>query len=71
VIYEVRANLFFANPDEARGFYHDCELALDKTMVVNPDSPNSEHPFISLIESHHDEDPNGECRLLVSHSKYS
>jgi len=71
MIYEVRSNLFFAEADEAKDFYHDCEVALDKTMVVNPDSPNSEHPVIELIENHHDENPNGECSLLLSEKKFT
>jgi len=69
LIYQVRANLFFTEADEARDFYHDCELALEKSQVVNPASPNSEYPVIDLIENHHDEDPNASCNLLLTDTK--
>lgn len=66
MIYQVTANLFFVDPDEAFDFYHDCELALGKASIVNPDSPNTEHSTIQLIMNHHDENPNASCELLGS-----
>ena len=66
MIYQVRANLYFDESDEARDFFHDCELAYPKSITVNPDSPESELPTIELIENHHDEDPNRPCVVLSS-----
>jgi len=66
MIYQVRANLFFDEQDEARDFYHDCELALPKGISVNPGTDYSEVSVIELIENHHDEDPHAPCHLLAS-----
>lgn len=65
MIYQVRANLYFVKPDEARDFYHDCVLAFAKSTIVNPDSVNTEHSTLEQIENHHDEDPNGPCWLMA------
>ena len=65
MIYQVRANLFFASEDEARDFYHDCDVAFPKSIMVNPDTVCPEISVIELIENHHDEDPNGPCSLLA------
>ena len=64
MLYQVRANLFFDEEDEARDFYHDCQLAFHKAIAVNPDTTNRENSEIELIENHHDEDPNSPCLLL-------
>lgn len=64
MIYQVRANLFFDIQDEANDFYHDCQLALLKSTMVNPDSENTEFATIELIENYHDENPNQPCSLL-------
>lgn len=63
MIYQVRADLFFDSHDEARDFYHDCELAFAKSISVNPDQDNAEFAVIELIENHHDTDPNEPCIL--------
>lgn len=64
MLYQVRANLFFASEDEARDFLHDCEVALPKSTVVNPNSQNLEFGSIELIENNHDQDPNQPCEIL-------
>lgn len=64
MIYQVRANLFFASQDEANDFLHDCELALAKSTNVNQGEPNEELSIAELIENHHDENPNAPCSLL-------
>lgn len=66
MFYQVRANLYFTIEDEARDFYHDCELALGKTGVINPDGLNIEYSVIELIENNHDHDPNQPCELIES-----
>lgn len=64
MIYQVRANLFFDKEDEARDFYHDCELALAKSRTLNPNKRNTELGVIELIENHHEDDPHSECSYL-------
>lgn len=65
MIYQVRANLYFDEHDEAVDFYHDCEVAFPKSIIVNPDSENAEFALIELIENHHDDDPNSPCDIEV------
>lgn len=64
MIYQVTANLYFNIEDEAKDFFHDCELAYHKAIPVNPGNDNAEFNTIELIENHHDEDPNQSCTLL-------
>lgn len=71
MIYQVRASLFFTLEDEARDFYHDCEVAFPKATTINPDQVNLEESVIELIECHHDEDPTSPCPLLASERKIS
>lgn len=66
MIYQVTANLFFDTHDEAVDFYHDCEVALPKSTIVNPTSQNAEFSIIQLIHNHHDDDPNQPCDLEAS-----
>ncbi|MBA7663564.1 hypothetical protein ES703_71609 [subsurface metagenome] len=66
MIYQVRANLYFTKEDEAKDFYHDCELAFFKDTAISSDSLAAEFSIIELIENHHDEDPNAPCCLLAS-----
>lgn len=61
MIYQVRANLFFEDKDEARDFYHDCILALENAVVVHPGEANQECSEISLLHCRHDEAPNHPC----------
>lgn len=65
MIYQVRANLYFQYLDEAKDFYHDSELALEKSTSVNPDSPNAEYGTIEFIQNHHDENPTSPCLLTL------
>lgn len=66
MFYQVRANLFFAEEDEALDFYHDCELALLKTGLINPLAENIEFSTIELINNNHDHDPNQPCEVRKS-----
>ena len=66
MIYQVRANLFFDEQDEANDFYHDCELAWAKSDCLNPGLENFEPGTIELIENHHDDDPNEPCVVIQS-----
>ena len=66
MIYQVRANLFFNEEDEARDFLYDCERAFPKSIILNPDSEAVEYSTIEEIENHHDEEPNAPCTLLRS-----
>lgn len=61
MIYEVRATMFFDEEDEARDFFHDCEIALEKAIVVNPDTPNQQCSTADLILCRHDEHPTQPC----------
>lgn len=65
MFYQVRANLLFTEEDEAKDFYHDCEVALAKTDFINPGQPNEEFSIAELLENHHDQDPNIPCELLA------
>lgn len=64
MIYEVRADLFFDSEDEARDFYHDCELALAKSHNVNQDQSNMEYSIAELINNRHDEHPGYPCSVI-------
>lgn len=61
MIYEVRARLFFTKEDEAKDFYHDCEVAYPKATDINTDTVASEFSIVELIENHHDEAPTSPC----------
>lgn len=61
MIYQVRANLYFAQKDEATDFAHDCEVAMAKAVVVNPDTPEQEGCSVELIKCYHDETPSKPC----------
>lgn len=63
MIYQVRANLYFSEQDEAKDFYHDCDVAFPKATSVNPDTEHAEFSVIELIENHHDESPHTPCLL--------
>lgn len=61
MIYQVRATLFFDKEDEAKDAFHDCEKALAKSVVVNPESENRERPRVELLKCYHDEVPTRPC----------
>lgn len=64
MIYQVRANLYFTEHDEAVDFYHDCQVAFDKSTIVNPGTKAQEPGIIELIQNHHDENPTVDCYLI-------
>jgi len=64
MIYEVRATLFFEEADEADDFFHDCQTALPKSIVVHPCEANMEFGTIDKLECHHEEDPNAPCHVI-------
>jgi len=64
MIYQVRANIYFNDKDEARDFYHDCEVAYPKGIDLNPDTVATEFSIVQLIENHHDESPNAPCDCI-------
>lgn len=66
MFYQVRANLLFTSEDEAKDFYHDCELALPKAGAINPLQENAEFSLIELIANNHDEAPTKLCTLIKS-----
>lgn len=63
MIYEVRATMFFDELDEADGFFHDCEVALPKSVVVNPGQENQECSYADFIQCRHDAHPAEPCTL--------
>lgn len=68
MFYQVITNLYFTDEDEARDFYHDCQLAFAKAGVINPGSENTECSTIELIKNNHDQDPNQPCELIDGNS---
>ena len=68
MIYQVRANLLFDKEDEAKDFYHDCELAQAKSTVINSDTPALEFSSIDLLISNHELKPPKPSILLNSKS---
>jgi len=61
MIYQVNATLFFDEYDDAVDFVHDCQLAMDKAVVVHPDEPNQQGCSVELIKCYHDETPTTPC----------
>ena len=66
MFYQVRANILFSIEDEAVDFYYDCQIALPKGAVINPDQPNMEWSHIELLKNHHDTNPNQPCDVIAS-----
>ncbi len=66
MIYQVRANIFFDEVDEARDFYHDCEVALHKGITVNPDAVNAQKSIAELLLCGHDTDPAEPCDIVTA-----
>lgn len=64
MFYEVRADIFFTEEDEAVDFFHDCQLALPKGTVVNPGQENQQCSAIDYLKCHHDDNPNTPCELI-------
>lgn len=63
MIYQVIAVFFFSDPDEAADFFHDCETALPKSIVVNPGQPDQQCSTADLIHCRHDQQPIEPCSL--------
>ena len=64
MFYRVTADMTFTIPDEAEDFYHDCQVALPKSQVINPGQDNEERSHISIHLCYHDEDPPKPCELI-------
>lgn len=64
MIYEVRANFYFASEDEARDFFNDCIVALPKATVIHPCQPNMQFSQAALIQNNHDIAPPEPCEFL-------
>lgn len=66
MIYEVRARILFIVEDEAKDFYHDCEVAFAKGTTILADEEAAEYSITEFIENHHEDNPRQPCRLLKS-----
>lgn len=64
MIYEVRAVMFFDSENEARDFFHDCEIALPKATVVKPGQPDQQYSWADRLYCGHDKTPPTPCSLL-------
>lgn len=63
MIYQVKAELYFKDRDQAVDFARTCQVTLDKTIVVNPGDINEQRSTVVLIECHHDESPLSPCQV--------
>lgn len=68
MFYRVVAILHFTEEDEAKDFYHDCEVALPKAETINPGQVNQEIGTILLSKCHHDEQPVLSCEQIETAS---
>ena len=64
MFYRVQALLAFDEEDEAKDFFHDCEIALGKAITINPGTLVSEPSFTQLEECHHNEPDPLECAII-------
>lgn len=64
MIYEVHARLLFTEEDEAKDFFHDCEIALTKTTSIHPGTTSFEASIVQLIDNRHDENPVSPCEVI-------
>jgi len=64
MIYEVRARFFFEQEDESKDFFHDCDTALPKAIVVKPGEPDQQCSTADRLQCRHDEHPNAPCTLV-------
>jgi len=65
MFYRVTMQLAFFKQDEAKDFYHDGEVAMPKSKVINPGQPNEEKGYIRLEKCYHDQDPVLACQILA------
>lgn len=68
MIYQLRANLYFSDPDAIYDILDKINDHFDDATAVNPDSENAEFSVVEVILNHHDEDPNASCDLVTSRS---
>lgn len=64
MFWRVHADLAFTVEDEANDFYHDCEVALPKASIINPDERNEERGTILLEKCFHDLNPSIPCHTI-------
>jgi len=64
MFYRVTADLLFTDEDEARDFFHDCQMACPKSMVVHPGEENEERGHCMLVACRHNETPYAPCSVL-------
>ena len=64
MFYQVNATLYFTEEDEATDFFHDCQLAILKSSIINLDLDNEERGIIQLLENNHDANPLQVCFLI-------
>lgn len=65
MIYRVTAHLAFIDEDEARDFYHDCAIAITKSITLNPGQPNEERGHIYRETCHHDQYTTAPCEITA------
>lgn len=66
MIYQITVNFFFSIEDEAKDFFHDCEIALPKTTVVKPGQPDQQCSEADRNDCNHDLTPPHSC-ILKAH----
>lgn len=64
MFYQVVAIMNFKVEDEAKDFFHDCEVALPKTSIIKPGLPDQETSEAQLNHCNHDLDPPEHCVLV-------
>jgi len=66
MFYRVTADMLFTEKDEATDFFHDCQLACPKSIVINEGQPNQERGNAVLQQCFHDEVPSNPCIVVDS-----
>jgi len=61
MFYRVTADLLFDRLDEATDFFHDCQRACPKSVVINEGEENEERGHCEILHCRHDEDPALPC----------
>lgn len=64
MFYVVKAIYTFTNQDEAKDFFHDCQVALPKTTPIPSVEPYTDPCPLTYHACFHDEDPLQPCVLL-------
>jgi len=68
MFYRVTADLLFTEVDEGADFYHDCGIALLKSVTINPGNSNEERSHIVLQRCFHNEQPSKPCVVISENS---